>query len=277
MMPIDDLHNAIDQEQLDDWVARFRFYRASPDRDDIIAWVKLFEKADQPLAGKVLDNTSLISEQEIMAAFKGALEKIGGWQRKKSLRQGRWFFAGFGKAGESGQTMLHKFREANNMAGNRFDEMFVSASDFPSLLLTNQDTVIFVDDFSGSGDQFSKLWPKMKELLSATPQVHLVLYAVTTLAFQAIQSADGIQMHAASILSADANIFDETNVKFTVAEKIKIENYCKKIDPRNPRGYNSGGLLIVLSHKTPNNSIPMLHHTTKNWKPLFPRYLQAHP
>lgn len=275
MMPIDDLHNAIGLQRLDDWASRFRYYRASPDRDDIAAWVRLFAKVDQPLAAKVLDHTDLVSEQQIMAAFKAALEGIAGWQRNKAQREGRWFFAGFGKAGESGQTMLHKFREANNMASKKFDEMFVSGSDFPSLLLNSQDTVIFVDDFSGSGEQFSKLWPKMKELLGASPQVHLVLYAATLTASQIIESAEGIQMHAASLLPAESNVFDETNQNFTAAEKAKIESYCKKVDPNNPRGYNSSGLLFILSHKTPNNSLPILHHKTKSWKPLFPRYLQA--
>jgi hypothetical protein len=40
---------------------------------------------------------------------------------------------------------------------------------------------------------------------------------------------------------------------------------------RHPRGFGDCGLVIVLYHQCPNNSLAVLHASSGNWEPLFPR------
>jgi hypothetical protein len=41
--------------------------------------------------------------------------------------------------------------------------------------------------------------------------------------------------------------------------------------PRDPFGYGGSGALLVTSHNTPNNSVPVIHHRAPEWSPLFRR------
>ena len=56
------------------------------------------------------------------------------------------------------------------------------------------------------------------------------------------------------------------------SEKDALLEYCKRADRKYPRGYGDCGFVLVLAHKTPNNSIPVLHANNVRWKGLFPRY-----
>jgi hypothetical protein len=41
--------------------------------------------------------------------------------------------------------------------------------------------------------------------------------------------------------------------------------------PYGPYGYKETGGLIVMYSNCPNNTLPLIHHTSGNWSPLFPR------
>jgi hypothetical protein len=63
----------------------------------------------------------VISESQIQAGYRAALEGLAGWSTDPAHRVGKWFFLGFGKPGESGHSMLRIFREANRMTAARYD------------------------------------------------------------------------------------------------------------------------------------------------------------
>jgi len=44
-----------------------------------------------------------------------------------------------------------------------------------------------------------------------------------------------------------------------------------QIVPYGPFGFNYTGALIVLYTNTPDNTIPIIHHRSDSWQPLFPR------
>jgi hypothetical protein len=58
-----------------------------------------------------------------------------------------------------------------------------------------------------------------------------------------------------------------------VGDRDNLLPYCDRADKKNPRGFGECGLLYVLCHKTPNNSIPILYANHSQWVGLFPRNL----
>lgn len=52
-----------------------------------------------------------------------------------------------------------------------------------------------------------------------------------------------------------------------------LENYRDDLDdtPRDPFGYEGSGALVVTSHNAPNNSLPLIHRRSDDWRPLFRR------
>jgi hypothetical protein len=263
----------VDDVRIASWIARFKFYRHPPDRAAIEGWLRRFKAKDRDLAARILDVVELKSEIEIQTGYCSALSTIPGWDPDARRRTGRWLFVGFGGAGESGQSMLRIFREATRMTSAHYQGLFCSASDLARKALTANDTVVCVDDFSGTGQQVTKSWPVLAELIASEARCHLLLTAVTERAIDAIKRDTELSVHASYVLSKIDNLFDAHCGHFSADEKRAAENYGKLADKRNPKGWGECGILLVLSHKTPNNTIPILHVNNTRWVGLFPRYL----
>jgi hypothetical protein len=263
----------IAQAKIDAWVERFSAYRHPPSAAAMRQWLEYFGDADEVLAVSVLNKVRLISEHKIQIGYKQSLARINGWNPSKRHRQGRWFFAGYGSAGESGQAMLRIFREANGLSSDRFQYLFVSSGELPSLKLSAQDTVVFIDDFAGTGRQVVKSWPVTKELLGSEARAFLVLCAITETALARISAETGLRVICPMVLRGDHNIFNNASTSFDAGEKARLLAYCMRADSNRPRGFGDCGLLLVLSHRTPNNSLPILHVNKRKWRGVFPRYL----
>jgi hypothetical protein len=274
-MPTDDTPpDGVSPEQLAQWYDRFRFYRHPPSRVDLIDWLNQFDAEHISLASKVLDNVIVVSDMDIQQGYHDALAALPGWHSKVEQRKGRWAFVGLGGQAESGPAMLHMFREANNLTSDYHQNLFVTPADLPGMKLTAHDTVVFVDDFAGTGIQFSKRWDVYRELVAGEAKVHLFLAAATTFAMGQLTPLDDIAVQAHIILPISANVFDDLNTTFSEDEKTSVLSYCKKADRSNPQGFGKCGLLIVISRKTPNNSIPILHARSRRWNPIFPRKIK---
>ena len=273
MLGAEELHRCITRARVGGWYDRFRFYRHPPSRDDIAAWLKQFAVGHHRIAGKLLDQTEVLSPQDILQGYRQAIAGIAGWDVDPAKRVGRWFFLGVGQQGESGHAMVHILREALGLTQGAHQGSFPSLTDLPKLKLGTQDTVVFVDDFSGTGSQFSKHWAMMQELVSGEARMFLLLAAVTATAMEELSRLADLSVLASRVLPKTANVLLPGNPDFTKPEKDTILTYCKLADRRSPKGWGDCGLLFVLSHKTPNNSLPILHAITGKWTGLFPRDL----
>jgi hypothetical protein len=263
----------IAQSRVNSWVRHFSAYRHPPGSGEIRRWLQYFGDRDEPLAESVLNRVRLISERSIQLGYRRSLARLSGWNPNMRDRRGRWFFAGYGSAGERGQAMLRIFREANSLGSQRYQYLFVSSRELPSLQLSAEDTVVFIDDFAGTGTQIVRSWPVTKELLGSEARAFLVLCAITQGAMRRISSETGLRVISPVILQDDHNVFDNSCNSFTASEKARLLDYCTRADSRQPKGFGDCGLLLVLGHRTPNNSLPILHVNKSRWRGVFPRYL----
>jgi hypothetical protein len=256
-----------------EWLKVFRFYRHPPNEPEVLRWLSRFSKADRDLAARLLDCVQVVSERETLTGYRNALQQLEGWSTDPDLRNGEWFFVGFGKAGESGQAMVRSFREANQLTPAAYDKFFCSATELPSKKLTAEDHVVFIDDFSGSGRQICTAWPVIQELVASDAICHLVLTSATRTAISKIRILEKVMLTVHIVLEDEDNIFS-TNCRYCSShEKSVVEKYGRRADRQHPKGFGNCGLLFVLSHKTPNNTIPILHAYHNGWQGLFPRYV----
>jgi hypothetical protein len=265
--------SAIDMARMARWAADFTGYRTSVTEPRIDRWIEQFRVRDRDLAARILDSVEFITREQITTAFRSILNTLPGWNIEERFRQGRWRFVPFtASAGESGDTMLHQFRLANNMASKKFNELFIYKSDLLKQALGPDDKVVFVDDFSGSGKQVCDEWPIIEELLPDNPNIYLVLVAATARAVSKIEKETNLTPVPYSRLDNSDNIFSPSSRHFTPAEKQTILDYCKRVDSRKPQGFGDCGLVVVLAHNCPNNSIPILHINRPSWEGLFRRH-----
>jgi hypothetical protein len=256
------------------WLANFSTYASHVTRQKIELWLDQFDAPDQDVANRILDAVLFIGHDQIRNTFRQLLDGIPGWHSDPTKRKGQWVFVPFsGSVGESGDSMVHAFRMATGMTQKRFNPLFVHRSELVRLRLKPEDTVVLIDDFSGTGNQATTAWKEVfSEILSEEPRTFLLLVAATKEAVVAVRENTEMELSCGKILDKRHNFFAEQCNVFSNKEKSTVEHYCRIADNRYPRGSGSSGLLVVLAHRCPNNSLPILHADHKSWSGLFPRH-----
>lgn len=155
-------------------------------------------------------------------------------------------------------------------------------------------TVVFIDDFIGSGDQFITTWEKPYPLLgnnsfkSLQPYTSFVAIYValvsTHTGLERIQSeAPEVAVCLTHILNEDAT-YRSIGLGTPLQDSIVqfLEKYAQSLIPRedymarNPAwkafGYKEKGLLLGFSHSIPDATLPIFWSPgIGNWEPLIER------
>jgi hypothetical protein len=256
------------------WHNRFLHYRHPPTPGDIDAWVGQFKRQDKDVAARLLDSVQLVTRAEMELAFQTLMLSLPGWHRSKAKRVGQWRFVPYAvRPGESGDHMMACFRQAMGMRERYYDALFVYPHQLPAQKLTSNDTVVLIDDFAGTGTQACTSWNDLfRELVGGAGTVYLMVVAATVQAQVEIRTNTDLQVMTHYNLIGSDNLFSDDCCHFTADDKETVLRYCTEHFPERPKGYGDCGLLFVLQHDCPNNSIPLLHSYNKDkWVPLFPR------
>ena len=251
----------IDMARMIAWTDDFTGYRYTITEQRIDRWLNQFDEDHRDIAARVLDCVDFISHEQMVQAFREILNSLEGWHRDESQRQGKWRFVAFsGSAGESGDSMLHKFRLANGLNGRIYDNLFIHRSDLLRENLGADDTIVFVDDFSGTGKQATDAWKDyLHEIMPEGPDVYLILVAASIDARDKINQETGLTAYPYIELNSGDNFFSRNCRCFSDKEKHIILEYCRRADRQNPKGRGDCGFVIVFAHTCPNDSIPILH------------------
>ena len=263
----------IDTRRRSTWQRRFGSYRYGVTEAGIVDWLDQFAVADRDVVARLLDAVEFISAEQLHDAFRSLLSRLPGWHRNPRRREGRFAFVAFSaSAGESGDNMLHQFRLANNLNHREHDSLFVGRSDLLRSGLGTDDTVVFLDDFVGTGNQAVRAWERMfQELTTQIGNVYLVTVGAFRVGSERIRNETRMQLLTHRPLGYRDNLFHGDCNHFSTEEKDRVLHYCKVAAPAHPRGFGDCGLVIVLYHQCPNNSLALLHASSQTWDPLFPR------
>jgi hypothetical protein len=279
---------AIDAKRYKQWIARFGSYREGIINVTIQSWLGQFANRDQDIAARVLDSVDFYGQSQIHAAYRQTMAALSplGWHKTPSKRKGNWRFAAMSRsAGESGDAMLYQFRIANGLDNKRFNDDFASLSDLfrqPMLpegdpgRLGEDDVVVLLDDFSGTGKQVCDAWndpaTSFGALLAGVGKVYLILVAASRAARSRIVDETLLTPVLAHELRESDNIFSDCCPHFTKAEQARLLHYNKTADRQFPKGFGECGFVVVFQHRPPNNSIPILWADHSRWTGLFPRH-----
>lgn len=270
----------VDAARIGSWLERFDGYRVAATNERIRKWLARFRSEDTDLGARLLDAVNFLKPEDMEEALRGMVGRLPGRHRDQAQLQGRWRFVAFSvSAGESGDTMLHTFRRALGLTGSQYNDLLVHKADLLREGLGAEDSVVFLDDFAGTGQQACRAWrgdasakiTGLVELLPGNPKTYLIVVAAGQRAVERIAQETSLTLVAGHVLGPDDDIFSADCLHFTPTEKDGLLRYCKRADRRHPRGYGDCGFVLVLAHRTPNNSIPALHASHERWQGLFPR------
>jgi hypothetical protein len=116
----------LDAKRFKSWLDDFGAYRHSVTKASIESWLDQFEGGDRDTAARLLDVVEFYGQDRIASAFRKSLKALPDWHLDPAKRAGRWRFVAYSRSsGESGDSMLHQFRLANNLDAKRYNELFI--------------------------------------------------------------------------------------------------------------------------------------------------------
>lgn len=237
----------------------------------VLKWLGQFSDAHLPLATKVLINTKYYNASNIRAMTRelviSVLQNLRGVDRKQI------FFVPVGVLGSSSTIIARVLRELSR-TGATSGIKVVWMTDLEKVEPDKVSTIVFVDDFSGTGDQLSEWWVNVEQMIR--PKKANVIVALLVMNSRARARIEEFANLAISIEELDdrANVLSAQNRVFSRAEKKMLLEYCLKTGCADEyaRGRGSCGLILAFRHGCPNNSLPILWHSSRRWHALFLRH-----
>lgn len=175
--------------------------------------------------------------------------------------------------GSSTDYMIRMFRNTSKMGSRKYDGKFLYLANLKDLDRKRRKHVVFFDDFVGSGSTIERLWAISDRWYSGTHRYYLGIMAGYASKIRQIEDTTPMRVICAESIPEEKRVFHENNADFSSQEKRILKKYCKRVDPRPDYvyGYLNTQSLVVFYDNAPNNAIPILHHATDAWKPIFPR------
>ena len=264
------------------------------------AWLSNFAAEDQGVAAALLDKFTFYNSQLTDTLFVAAFNSLGDGLSKGPAAPVRdQLLLGLTSAviapvtGEvpnptdSGYLVCRKLRQLLNIDQEQI-------LDWPAALehAYHGKTVVFADDFIGSGDQFLKTWEReltsgrsFKDANSKTGFVAIYISAVS-----ADYGLSEINKRAPTVAVCTAHILTKSGsyrslINSGEFSEQNFESFIRKYGPRlRPKdtymlkdeyvlyGYKNRGLMFGFDHSIPDATLPIFWSPgTSNWEPLIER------
>ncbi|MDH0056470.1 phosphoribosyltransferase-like protein [Stutzerimonas stutzeri] len=264
------------------------------------AWIQNFEPKDRPTAAFLLDKFTFYNADLTSKLLIASYHSLGDGMAKSAIAQNLPdILNGLNSArltpvkGESpnptdsGYLVCRMARQSLHI-----DDKYVLDTDSALSHAYSGGTVIFVDDFVGSGDQFLTTWQPPQSSNGSFKDAHdksgfLAIYVtlvVTDFGLGNIRrSAPNVSVCATHILSEKSTIRGilAENPGMQSAVEDLLERYSSRLTPSEPYmkssdylkyGYKKRGLLLGFDHSVPDATLPIFwSQGTNNWEPLIER------
>lgn len=255
---------------------RYRGYKPQPLKFlSALRWINQFDKRDRALVEVLLDNVIYLSEsvtRDILVEQNAELMRRlmeAGVPAKKMI------YASFHEAGSSSPVMLNLLRDAAHL--DRLGCKLVDGRDTLNLVKTmnevGEGALIFVDDFIGTGTQFSKEYDFIAQNFVGTFSKFLLAPSICEEAFEKLGER-GIQPFAGHKHVKSERPLHADSAVFSEAQRARMTEVCRTIN-RFGLGFQDLATMVVLYRNAPN-SVPIILRGNVNQVPhfgIFPRWM----
>ena len=281
--------NEITPQELARVLGRWGSYRGRErTSDDVRSWLNQFgSKFNQRLMFALLQSVRFYSSgliREKLRDAQGIVDRdaarvIEGRKLRRDI-----IISYIGGVGKSGVQIARLYAEENGILLENVIERGKLAQTLSSR--KGVKTVVFVDDFVGTGNTVikdlaaieSELGNTLKNGKFSTFFIAVVGFADAKAKIDRAAKSHNLDMtvHFCDVLDQSARAFSEESDCFADEESISLARslaYEKgsHLVKNNPLGYGAGQMLIVFDSGCPNNSLPILWNGSGSWVPLFPR------
>lgn len=235
----------------------------------ILRWVNQFDIMDHELAVKILDKIKYFGASRIRGMTLQLVDIA--LQYLANARTSSIFFVAVGEDYEGSRVVVRALRDIKRQTNG--DWQIRTMTDLVGLKADDVDAIVFVDDFSGTGNKLCNWWRLVEAIvLPKHAQVIIGLLVMNYLANDRISEFADETLFVLELNERD-NALSTESEHFEPDEQQALLRYCRKTGApkKYSMGYGSCGLLIAFKHACPNNSIPVLWWNSDDWNSLFQR------
>jgi hypoxanthine phosphoribosyltransferase len=231
----------------------------------VLAWLSQFADDDLNLALRLIERIRYINATNIRSMSRRLFEIAREEIRRKKYK--KVVFVAVGDPGSGSGVVARALRDVLRDTPYKL----LSMVDLGRVRPKDLDAIVFVDDFSGTGSTLEKWWANVEALVRPTDAVVFVGLLVLNQSARARIEAFAEVVAVEELINR--NVLADGNNDFTAMQKTVIRAYCKKTGAGQEylSGFGGCGLLVAFRHGCPNNSLPVLWHEDKHWRPLFNR------
>ena len=274
-MAITDLHQfcAENQDDIETLAAAFADYQplTGISVSHIMKWLGQFKMQHRSLALRLAKAVQYYSSVAINSELRSLGQLIGQAIEQEGIPQNSVFYLPGGRAGESGQDIARRYRNANNLR-SRTDQ-FVDMLELPDRLFkSNKPMVVFLDDFVGTGKQMCGYWDTVvSQYVPEYIPIYLGVVAGFSDGMQRIEDDSPLKVVSVHTLNSRHQLLSAGNVLFNKSEKQTLRGYCEQW-ANHPHGFGDIAALVSFCHGTPNDASSLLRGSKKQrpWRGLLP-------
>lgn len=266
--------------------------------EEIRTWLQQVESyRDQRVLFKILQNTRVLSEVEVRERLKAVHSQLRRSLpefvlRKLSDRRRDVVVTYLDGEGKSGQAYASLYAEENGISVERI----LPERDFSSKLAELREggkinAVVIVDDIAATGKTMAENIVRfVEEHRKFLTDNEVTVFAATLVAtkdamakiLKSMENIDGVKVdfRTGQVLGEESFAFP-SGLGFwgSAEESDRARALCidlgSRIYKKSPLGFGNQGLLLVFPTTAPNNTLPILHTSSrlggKRWSPLFER------
>lgn len=233
------------------------------DEDQKLLFFELIEKYDWMSLNDYIYNINNLLEK-IFANFSTPIKRFYTFPIIKPEDEGK------NKSGNTISYMIKCNKPFLDFFKNSELIEFTNFNEFDSLALKDDDYIILVDDFIGSGETLNACTTRILEI---NPQLESkILIATIVIHYDTVKNVKFPLFHNLEVRKGISDFYASPNKEKNIDLMVKLEN--KLISGRNfSLGYEQSEGLITLM-RTPDNTFPIFWHQYKKsigFNPPFPR------
>jgi hypothetical protein len=284
-------------EEMDQLAREWRVYRGREIRpDQIVRWLEQFGgPEEQRLIVPILNGLRFYTSSKINQslrdlhqyllrelAHRGYQYKLSGQQRNRS----DLLICGLEGGGSGASHLLKQYRDENGI----YSDCVVDTDNVRRALKAAKKpirAVVIVEDFMGTGNTAASRLQELHDLWTSEEEwpesVEVFLLAITgfdgavkKVEKKIAQLGWPVTVRVGDPLdNADRCFHVESRFYSDESEREKAQELCSRfgsfVSMKTPLGYGATEAAVCFEYRCPNNTLPVLWGSGKDWKPLFPR------
>jgi hypothetical protein len=240
--------------------------------DEVVAdWLNQFEPEERDVAEQLLVHFRFYGFAQISAALRELHAKI--LAATRDLASSTWYVP-VGYVAKSGSLIAYFYKIQNEVT----QESFILISDLKNISSDRASTIVFLDDYIGTGHQAAQVWNAFRSLNPRLAEEATVIFAAIVAMRRGVEYLS--QMTGFRVIVVD--VIEESDLPLAAQSSIFpadgdrarartiLEKYGARLRPKGPLGYGNSQGLLGFIYSTPNNTLPIFWSTESGWKPLLP-------